>query len=121
MTTYHDAQAADGGNRLGDRFNGLGRSLQARAGEAGSRLHEELGHLGETTRDLARSSRRTAARTGRRAAAEVRERPISFGLAAVLGVAAVALLAMPRTRRMAMAGGPLLWNELQKRRSALRF
>jgi len=121
MTTYQDSRAADGGERLSDRIGGLGRALHERAGEAGSRLHDELGHLGETTRDLARSSSRTAARTGRRAAEEVRRRPVPFGLAAALGVAAIALLAIPKTRRLAIASGPMLWNELQKRRSALRF
>lgn len=121
MTTYQNSGAAEGGAGVTDRLTAVGQDLKLRARDAGSRLHDEFGRLGETTTKIARSSRRSAGVAGKRVAATVRQRPLSFGLAAVLSVAAVALLANPRTRRMAVAGGPWLWNEFQKRRGSLHL
>jgi len=95
--------------------------LSQRLGRAAEDVRERYDRAGERAHDLAR----TASRRGRDRAlatvAEVRRRPAPYGLAALVGVAALALWLSPRLRGDIAEGAGRLWNEVQKHKGALRL
>lgn len=95
--------------------------LRERFGRARDDLRDTYDHAGQRARQLTR----TASRRGREAAlatvAQVRRRPAPFGLAALVGVAALALWLSPRLRGDLAEAAGRIWNEVQKHRGGLRF
>jgi ElaB/YqjD/DUF883 family membrane-anchored ribosome-binding protein len=107
--------------RVQARLDSAGRKLREAAGEAGSRAWDEFEHAREQAADLAREARRRGRDTAMMAAQQVRRRPASFGLAAVVGIAAVALIASPRLRKLVSELGQELLAEISEHRGAMKF
>ncbi|MBX7249831.1 MAG: hypothetical protein K1X35_12410 [Caulobacteraceae bacterium] len=103
------------------RLDRASRALREAAGDAGARAYEEFENAREQAADLAREARRRGRDAAMIAAAEVRRRPGSYGLALLVGVAAVAFLASPRLRRLATDLGEDLLSELKQHKGAMRF
>lgn len=121
MTIASDIDLSEGREPLRERAARTGAALRQAAADAGALAYDGFGRLRERSggaRHLAGKRIRTA---GLATVATVRRRPVGVGLAAVLGVAAVAVLASPRLRGQAMDGGARLWNALQRRRGKLRI
>ena len=95
---------------LRDKFGRAADGLRDTYERAGSHAHEFSRVAGRRSRDAALAT-----------VAQVRRRPAPFGLAALVGVAAVALWLSPRLRADVIDGAGRLWNEVQKHKGSLRF
>ena len=107
--------------RVQRRLDRAGHALREAAGDAGARAYEEFENAREQAADLAREARKRGRDAALVAASEVRRRPGSYGLALVVGIAAVAFLASPRLRRLAADLGEELLSEVKQRKGAMRF
>lgn len=107
--------------RVQRRLDRAGKALREAAGEAGARAFEEFEHAREQAADLARVARKRGRDAAMIAASEVRRRPASYGLVAVVGIAAVALLASPRLRQLVADLGEELLSELKQHKGSLRL
>jgi ElaB/YqjD/DUF883 family membrane-anchored ribosome-binding protein len=97
------------------------RALREAAGEAGARAFEEFEQAREQAADLARVARKRGRDAALIAASQVRRHPASYGLAAIVGVAAVALLLSPRLRKLVAQIGDELVEELKDHKGSLRL
>lgn len=107
--------------RVQKRLDRAGRQLREAAGEAGARAFEEFEHAREQAADLAREARKRGRDAAMIAASEVRRRPASYGVAAVLGIAAVAFLLSPKLRQLVADLGEELVSELKEHKGSLRL
>jgi len=96
-------------------------SLRERFGRAADGLRDTYDHAGSRAQEFARTASRRGRDTALATVAQVRRRPAPFGLAALVGVAALALWLSPKLRGDIAEGAGRLWNEVQKRKGALRF
>ena len=96
-------------------------SLRERFGRAADSFRDSYGRIGDQAHELARTASRRSRDTALATVAEVRRHPAPFGLAALVGVAALALWLSPRLRGDIAEGAGRLWNEVQKHKGALRF
>ena len=95
--------------------------LRERLGRAAEDVRESYERAGERAQDFARTASRRGRDTALATVAQVRRRPAPFGLAALVGVAALALWLSPTLRGDLAEGAGRLWNEVQKRKGSLRF
>jgi hypothetical protein len=107
--------------RVQRRLDRAGRQLREAAGEAGARALDEFEHAREQAADLAREARKRGRDAAMIAASEVRRRPGSYGLVAVVGIAALALALSPRLRRLVADLSEELVSELKEHRGSMRF
>lgn len=97
------------------------QGLRAKVGRAAEEVRDNLDRASVEAKQFARSASRRGRNTALATVAEVRRRPAPFGLAALVGVGALALWLSPRLRGDIVEGAGRLWNEVQKHRGALRF
>ncbi len=107
--------------RVQRRLERAGKALREAAGEAGARAFEEFEQAREQAADLARIARKRGRDAALVAASEVRRHPGSYGLAAVVGIAAVALLLSPRLRKLVADIGEDLVAEIKQHKGSLRL
>lgn len=107
--------------RVQRRLERASRALREAAGEAGSRAFEDFEQAREQAADLARIARKRGRDAALIAASEVRRHPASYGLAAVVGIAAVALLLSPRLRKLVADVGEDLVDEIKQYKGSLRL
>ncbi len=102
----------------GERFR---ENLRERFDRAADSLRDTYDRAGSHAQDFTRVASRRSRDAALATVAQVRRRPAPFGLAALVGVAAIALWLSPKLRGDVVEGAGRLWNEVQKHKGALRF
>ena len=105
--------------RVQRRLEQASRALREAAGEAGARAFEEFEQAREQAADLARAAGKRSRQAALIAASEVRRHPASYGLVAIVGIAAIALLLSPRLRKLVSDVGEDLIDEISDHKGSL--
>ncbi len=95
--------------------------LRDRVRRGGELAREKMSRMRERASDAGYLARKGAIRGSLASVAAVRNRPATFGLAALLGVAAVAVMASPALRGRVKHGAGRLLTAAQRQRGLIRI
>jgi len=121
MTLTSNIDGAGSPEGLRERAARAGRSLQEAAGELAAKAQQGLGSARERSGELTSRTGRRLRAAGRTAVGDFRRRPVPYAVAAVAGLAAVAVLSSPRARGLLVETAGRLWNAVQARKGSLKL